>query len=84
MIWLGTALPLQRVRVTLVSVRGRSGSSPFCAARHAANSCAGMMYGIGEYNSRSFFFNRIVRVEMAANLFVRRVRDDDGLRLQTP
>ncbi len=31
------------VRVTLVSVRGRSGSSPFTAARLAAKICAGTM-----------------------------------------
>ncbi len=31
------------VSVTLLSVRGRSGSKPFCAASEAANNCAGTM-----------------------------------------
>ena len=37
-------LPVYIVRVmTFVRVRGLSGSRPFCAARHAEKSCAGMM-----------------------------------------
>ena len=36
-------LPVHRVRVTLLSVRGRSGSRFFSAASAAANNCAGMM-----------------------------------------
>src|SRR6266699_1482379 len=47
------------VRVTLVSVRGRSGFSPFCAARQAAKSWAGTIYGIGVYNSCNFLGSRI-------------------------
>ena len=42
---------LYMVRVTFCSVRGWSGSIPLIAARCAANSCAGTMYGIGVYRS---------------------------------
>src|SRR5260370_41006692 len=41
------------VLVTFVIVRGSSGFKPFSSARHAANSCAGMIYGIGVKNSSS-------------------------------
>jgi TonB family protein len=47
------------VRVTLFSVRGWSGLSPFFAARCAAKSCAGMMYGIGVITSLSRFGRRM-------------------------
>ena len=51
-----------RVSVTLVSVRGLSGSRPLCAARQAAKICAGTTYGIGVRISLTRRGRRITRV----------------------
>ena len=69
--------------MTLVSVRGLSGSRPLWTARQAAKICAGTMYGIGVRISLTRRGRRMTRVARAVHFAVAGIGDGHDFGLQT-